>query len=229
MLFSLVFANRNLRRSTSLAPAALRPRHIPPRYEKSATATPLVPANYKCPLAQILSLHILTNAPGVWGSALSFLKFYLNSFAKSSVITCPSPLFSPFLFMRLHTLSFSVACKSFACLPAVAGHSYENCRVYTNNFHSGTMFLRPSPLQTLPATSTLLARRKTKLLRCRTSHPNCSLSVSSGTSHFFSPLPATKRPTPSSPKSEATPPQPRAARSRSIPFRTSSANRGAWS
>ncbi len=23
-------------------------------------------------------------------------------------------------------------------LPAVAGHSYENCRVYTNNSHSGT-------------------------------------------------------------------------------------------
>src|SRR6266850_3202398 len=145
MLFSRVFVhteprsiNQNLRRSTSLAPAALRPRHIPPRYEKSATATPLVPANYKCPLAQILSLHILTNAPGVWGSALSFLKFYLNSFAKSSVITCPSPLFSPFLFMRLHTLSFSVACKSFACLPAVAGHSYKNCRVYTNNSHSET-------------------------------------------------------------------------------------------
>ena len=132
MLFSLVFANRNLRRSTSLAPAALRPRQIPPRYEKSATATPLVPANYKCPLAQILSLHILTNAPGVWGSALSFLKFYLNYSAKSSVITCPSPLFSPFLFMCLRTLSFSVSCKSFAC------RSYENCRVYTNNSHSGT-------------------------------------------------------------------------------------------
>src|SRR5882672_11826241 len=69
---------------------------------------------------------------GLWGSALSFLKFYLNSFAKSSVITCPSPLFSPFLFMRLHTLSFFVACKSFAC------HSYKNCRVYTNNSHSET-------------------------------------------------------------------------------------------
>ncbi len=49
MLFSRVFANRNLPRFTSLAPAALRPRHIPPRYEKTTTATPLVPANYKCP------------------------------------------------------------------------------------------------------------------------------------------------------------------------------------
>src|SRR6266436_6411644 len=67
MLFSLVFANRNLRRSTSLAPAALRPRHIPPRYEKTATAT----------------------------------------------------------------LLFSVSCNSFA------SHSYENCRVYTNNSHFG--------------------------------------------------------------------------------------------
>ena len=85
------------------------------------------------PLAQLLSLHILTNAPRVWGSILPFLKFYLNSFAKSSLITCPSPLFSPFLFMRLYTLSFSVACKSFPC------HSYENCRVCTNNSRSGTL------------------------------------------------------------------------------------------
>src|SRR6266852_1873119 len=49
-----------------------------------------------------------------------------------------SPLtavFLPFPFNRLRTLSFSVSSKSFAC------HSYENCRVYTNNSHSGTRHL----------------------------------------------------------------------------------------
>ncbi len=39
----------------------------------------------------------------------------------------------------LRTLPSSVASKSFPC------HSYENCRVYTNNSHSGTP---PSPLIT---------------------------------------------------------------------------------
>ena len=42
------------------------------------------------------------------------------------------PLFSSFPFTGLHTLPSFVSRKSFAC------HSYENCRVYTNNFHSGT-------------------------------------------------------------------------------------------
>src|SRR6266850_1724637 len=44
--------------------------------------------------------------------------------------------FSPFPFNRLHTLLSSVSRKSFAC------HSYENCRVCTNNSHSGTQFLK---------------------------------------------------------------------------------------
>ena len=42
----------------------------------------------------------------------------------------------PFQFKALRTVSFSVSCKSFAC------HSYENCRVCTNNSHSGTQFLK---------------------------------------------------------------------------------------
>ncbi len=45
-------------------------------------------------------------------------------------------LSKPFQFRALRTLSFSVSCKSFAC------HSYENCRVCTNNSHSGTQFLK---------------------------------------------------------------------------------------
>src|SRR6266403_2296066 len=45
-------------------------------------------------------------------------------------------LFSPFPFNRLPTLLSSVSRNSFAC------HSYENCRVCTNNSHSGTQFLK---------------------------------------------------------------------------------------
>ena len=152
MLSSSVSTNQNLRRSASRTLAALRPPHFRHRERKHAIAIPLVSDNYKCPLTQLLSLHILTNARGVWGSALPFLKFYLNSFAKSSFITCPSPPSSPFPFMHLRTLSFFVPRKSFACLPAVAGHSYANsasrrvlrdeiCRVSPNNSHSGTTFL----------------------------------------------------------------------------------------
>ncbi len=37
-----------------------------------------------------------------------------------------------FQISALRTLPSSVSCKSFAC------HSYENCRVHTNNSHSGT-------------------------------------------------------------------------------------------
>ncbi len=43
-----------------------------------------------------------------------------------------SPRFSTFVFNRFRTLPSSVGCKSFAC------HSYENCRVCTNNSHSET-------------------------------------------------------------------------------------------
>ncbi len=57
-----------------------------------------------------------------------------------SVIVNQPPLFSnvqtclqgSFVLNCFHTLSFSVSCNSFAC------HSYENCRVCTNNSHSGT-------------------------------------------------------------------------------------------
>src|SRR6266850_1833592 len=48
---------------------------------------------------------------------------------RSDVPTCLQP---SFVFKGFHTLSFSVSRKSFAY------HSYNNCRVYTNNSHSGT-------------------------------------------------------------------------------------------
>jgi len=76
VLFFLVFANQNLCRSASRTPAALRPPQFRHREKKHVSATPLVPANYKCPLAQILSLHILTNAPG-YGVSAPILKVLL--------------------------------------------------------------------------------------------------------------------------------------------------------
>ena len=73
----------------------------------------------------------------------------------SDVQTCFQP---SFVLNCFHTLSFSVSCNSFACLPAVAGHSYENCRVCTNNFHSGTQpgdlpRSKSAPLHLPPVTS----------------------------------------------------------------------------
>ena len=120
---------------------------VPSRDEKPHVSAPLVPADCKCPLPQTLSLHILTNAPGVWGSTLPFLKSYLNSNDPP-----PLPRKRPF-----PNPLFSIRCALFqvpypatpACLSAVAGHSYanfasrtvlrdENCRVCTNNSHSGS-------------------------------------------------------------------------------------------
>ena len=153
MLSCCVFASQNLRRS--IFRSSRRAASIPSqsRDEKPVTANPLIPADYKCPLPQLLSSHILTNARGVWGSTLPFLKFYLNSGptyrALCSFLRKKSPRFSPFVFKSFRTLPSSVSRKSFACLPAVAGHSYanfasrtvlrdENCRVCTNNSHSGS-------------------------------------------------------------------------------------------
>src|SRR6266404_3757062 len=65
----------------------------------------------------------------------------LNLFEK-----CALP--KPFQFRALRTLSFSVSCMSFAC------HSYENCRVYTNNSHSETHYpplTTHHPLPTSPS------------------------------------------------------------------------------
>src|SRR6266850_961214 len=60
----------------------------------------------------------------------------------------PTRLQPPFVLNRFHTLSFSISCNSCVC------HSYENCRVCTNNSHSGSP--REQPRGTLRST---LARR----------------------------------------------------------------------
>jgi hypothetical protein len=139
MLFSNVFvyieprnANQNLRRSISPSAAAVPSLHLCHGDEKPISTTLLIPVTYKCPLPQPLSFDILTNAPGVWGSTSPFLKSYLNSFCSQRAFSrkkciCKSPVF-----FALRTLPSSVSCKPRIC------HSYENCRVYTNNSHSET-------------------------------------------------------------------------------------------
>src|SRR6266849_5216541 len=81
---------------------------------------------------------------------------------------------------------------------------------------------KPPALQTSAAASTLSSS-------CRSSLPTFSSSALSGTSHSFSPRLATKPPTPWSPNLAATRRQPSAAKSLSIPSRTSAASPGAWS
>src|SRR5438876_3111189 len=62
-----------------------------------------------------------------------------------------SPRFSTFVFNRFRILPSSVSCKSFAC------HSYENCRVCTNNSHSGTRPSRQEPGEVGTTSETELA------------------------------------------------------------------------
>ena len=95
VLFSCVFACTELRsvypacseprrvnqnpRPSSLAHAASSlPLHFRHRDEKPFAATPLIPADCKCPLPQPLSLHILTNAPGGMGDNTSTSKVLLE-------------------------------------------------------------------------------------------------------------------------------------------------------
>ena len=124
-------ANQNLGRPTSLAPAAPRPLRLRHRHEKPVIATPLISVIYKCPLQQPLSFDILTNAPGVCGSTLPFLKSYLK-FTVILPLSRKKPISKSLVFNSLRTLPRSVSCNPFAC------HSYENCRVYTNNSHFGS-------------------------------------------------------------------------------------------
>jgi len=116
--------------ATSLFPYFLIDRH---RDERSVTVTPLVSADYKCPLAQLLSLHILTNTPGVWGSALPFLKFHFNFSLLRGSSRAIRHFFRPF---------FSCACALFhfpyPVSPLLATLT-KTTGVYPNNSHSETL------------------------------------------------------------------------------------------
>src|SRR6266705_6376439 len=62
------------------------------------------------------------------------------------------PFFKFFSFMHLRTLPISVSCKSFPC------HSYENCRVCTNDSQSGTPRARAGelgPAEILPSSTSV--------------------------------------------------------------------------
>ncbi len=63
-----------------------------------------------------------------------------------------APLIPFFVFKSLRTLSFSVSRKPFVC------HSYENCRVCTNNSQSGTPRARAGelgPAEILPSSTSV--------------------------------------------------------------------------
>src|SRR6266403_2253330 len=75
---------------------------------------------------------------------------YPSSSIFASLLTIPRKkcVCKSLVFYALRTLPRSVSCKSCIC------HSYENCRVYTNNSHSETHY-RPltthCPLPTSPS------------------------------------------------------------------------------
>ena len=72
---------------------------------------PLFSSAYKCPLPQPLSLHILTNARGVWGSTSNFPTLFS--------LSAPRVFHNSFPIKVIRTLS-------------------ENCRVSPDNSHSGS-------------------------------------------------------------------------------------------
>jgi len=107
-------------------------RSIPSRDEKRVTATPLESAFTNRDARNFFRMCFYKKCRVSLEQSFPFLKYYLNLPALDTLIARhPSP-FSSFPFTHLRTLTFSVSRKSFVC------HSYENCRVYTNNSHSGT-------------------------------------------------------------------------------------------
>src|SRR5713101_2671864 len=82
-----------------------------------------------------------------WGELCVKIPTSYNSRVHSSPKISAKPRQKkPFQISALRTLSFSVSCKSRVC------HSYENCRVYTNNSQSGTHY---SPVSTRHCTQVL--------------------------------------------------------------------------
>jgi hypothetical protein len=114
MLTSLLIFSRHPCRSTPF-------RH---RDEKPVTVTPLVSAFTKRDACNPFRMRIYENCrvsyplPSIFVSRVTFTH---------KMCICKSPVF-----YSLHTLPSSVSRNSFVC------HSYENCRVSTNNSHSGT-------------------------------------------------------------------------------------------
>src|SRR6266404_2313792 len=118
MLSFRVFANQNLRRP-------LNSLHFPLPLFDFPSPTKLFKINtYKSLSKQrtLTSFRMNTYEKQGGGGLL-----WLTSPLPSS--NFPTYLQPSFAFNRFHTFSFSVSCNSFISLPAVAGHSYESCRV----------------------------------------------------------------------------------------------------
>ena len=129
MVFSNVFVHfdprsddQNLYRSASL----------PSREGKTVTASSLESAFTNRDACNSFRMCSYENCRVSLGQTSLFLKFHFNFVAHHLLIARHPPLFLPFPFIRLRTLSFSVSPKFCIC------HSYENCRVCINNSHSGT-------------------------------------------------------------------------------------------
>ena len=124
-LFSRVFANQNLRRSTSQASAASRLLHI-----RHVTKNPS--------LQLLWNLHLQTVTPvsPLESAFTQTAGCRTSSSIFASLLTIPRKkcICKSLVFYALRTLPSSVSCKSCIC------HSYENCRVYTNNSHSETHY-----------------------------------------------------------------------------------------
>ena len=129
MVFSSVFVyidprvvDQNLYRSAPL----------PSREGKTVTASSLESAFTNRDACNSFRMCFYENCRVSLEQTSLFLKFHFNLVAHHPRLAPHSPLFSPFPFIRLRTLSFSVSRKFCVC------HSYENSRVCTNNSHSGT-------------------------------------------------------------------------------------------
>ncbi len=114
MLTFDVIVSRHPRRSTLF-------RH---RDEKPVTASPLDSAFTICDARNSFKIRFCENR------RVSY--HFVASLTLRETLPHTKRICKPLVFYALRTLPSSVSRKSCTC------HSYENCRVYTNNSHSGT-------------------------------------------------------------------------------------------
>jgi len=134
MLFSCVFAATQLRTVlTSLPNACTPPRGSNSRRNIFRINT--CKSLSKQTTLTVIESHSCKKQGGwrvLWSTSSRLVASDNFLYSHFSLFVQDSPQISPFVFKSFRTLSFSVACNSFAC------HSYENCRVCTNSSHSGT-------------------------------------------------------------------------------------------
>ena len=123
--------------------------------KKPVTATPLKSAFARRDAYNFFRIRIYANCRVSYPSPFICVSRLTTSRKKC---ICKS-----LVFCSLRTLPSSVSCNSFIC------HSYENCRVYTNNSHSAT---RHPPLTTSIRVLSLHA-----LTNCLSRNPFCFTSL----------------------------------------------------